>query len=75
MSGAWLRAETATLLTDFDDFGLLKSLDALEATFLDVFSFFAHNEIELNYKYKDNFIIFALQVANRSRTYIMVMPY
>ena len=40
LSGAWVSADAATLLTVFEDLGLLRSLLALEATPLDVLSFF-----------------------------------
>jgi hypothetical protein len=38
---ACVRAEAATLFAAFDDLGLRRTLDAFEATLLDVCSFFA----------------------------------
>lgn len=41
LPGRWVSADAATLLTAFGVFGLLSSLPALDATFLDVVSFLA----------------------------------
>jgi len=41
LSGAWVKADPATLLTFLGVFGLRRSFEAFDATCLDVFSFFA----------------------------------
>ena len=41
LSGAWVRADPATLLTFFDDDFFLSRAEAFDATRFEVFSFFA----------------------------------